>query len=32
MLESLLDTYGDAQILAASGLLTGLIFGAAAQH
>ncbi len=32
MLETLIDTLGSAEVLAASGLLTGLIFGAAAQH
>ncbi len=32
MLEMLIDSVGEAKLLAASGLLTGLIFGAAAQH
>lgn len=32
MLETLLDTWGDGLVLASAGLLTGLIFGVAAQH
>ena len=32
MLETLIDTFGDAEVLAMAGLLTGLVFGAAAQH
>lgn len=32
MLESLLDRWGDATVLAVAGLITGLIFGVAAQH
>lgn len=32
MIETLLDTWGDDAVLAAAGLLTGLIFGIAAQH
>lgn len=32
MLETLIETYGDPAVLAGAGLLTGLIFGVAAQH
>lgn len=32
MLEAFIDIVGDFELLAISGLLTGLIFGAAAQH
>ncbi len=32
MLETLIDTYGEAPLLGASGLAVGLLFGAAAQH
>lgn len=32
MIETLLDSWGDAAVLAAAGLITGLLFGAAAQH
>lgn len=32
MLENLLNTYGDAEVLAALGLIVGLLFGASAQH
>ncbi|MEQ9037737.1 MAG: YeeE/YedE family protein [Silicimonas sp.] len=32
MLETLLESWGDGTVLAAAGLLTGLIFGVAAQH
>ena len=32
MIETLLDTWGDGTVLAAAGLLTGLIFGVSAQH
>lgn len=32
MLESLLDRWGDGTVLASAGLVTGLIFGVAAQH
>lgn len=32
MLETLIDTFSDGAVLAAGGLLVGLLFGAAAQH
>ncbi|QIE47202.1 YeeE/YedE family protein [Pseudohalocynthiibacter aestuariivivens] len=32
MIEALLDRYGDGTVLAFAGVLTGLVFGAAAQH
>jgi uncharacterized membrane protein YedE/YeeE len=32
MIESLLDAWGDGTVLALAGLVTGLIFGVAAQH
>ncbi|WP_193142499.1 MULTISPECIES: YeeE/YedE family protein [unclassified Meridianimarinicoccus] len=32
MLEELLNTYGDAEVLATLGLIVGLLFGASAQH
>lgn len=32
MLETLIDTYGDAAVLAMAGALVGVVFGAAAQH
>lgn len=31
-MESLIDSFGDARVLLGIGLLTGLLFGAAAQH
>lgn len=31
-MEALIDTFGDARVLVGIGLVTGLIFGAAAQH
>jgi uncharacterized membrane protein YedE/YeeE len=32
MIETLLDVWGDGTVLAAAGLVTGLIFGVSAQH
>lgn len=32
MIETLLDAWGDGTVLAAAGLVTGLIFGVSAQH